>query len=161
MRAIIWLIRLLLFFLLFGFAIKNDHLVTLNFFFGVQWQLPLVFVILVSFAAGALLGVTATLASLMRQRREISRLRRQLELTEREKASTATALAAAEAQLPMVMIRTGREGSLAESSSLSNWSRLSPPRGLSLRPSVITTTELMKPALYDEVIVVKAASVVS
>ena len=63
--------------------------------------------------------------------------------------------------MPMVMIRTGREGSLAESSSLSNWSRLSPPRGLSLRPSVITTTELMKPALYDEVIVVKAASVVS
>ncbi|GAB1459739.1 MAG: LapA family protein [Thauera sp.] len=101
MRAIIWIIRLLLFFLLFGFAIKNDHLVTLNFFFGIQWQLPLVFVILVTFAAGALIGVTATLASMMRQRREISRLRRQLELVEREKASTETALAAAESRLPM------------------------------------------------------------
>jgi uncharacterized integral membrane protein len=88
MRAIIWFIRLLLFFLLFGFAIKNDHLVTLNFFFGSQWQLPLVFVILVSFAAGALMGVTATIASLVRQRREISRLRRQLELAERSKSST-------------------------------------------------------------------------
>lgn len=100
MRAIIWSIRLLLFFLLFGFAIKNDHLVTLNFFFGSQWQLPLVFVILVSFAAGALMGVTATLASLVRQRREISRLRRQLELAERSKASTEVVVSA-EAQTPV------------------------------------------------------------
>lgn len=88
MRAIIWSIRLLLFFLLFGFAIKNDHLATLNFYFGGQWQLPLVFVILLSFAAGALLGVTATLASLIRQRREISRLRRQLERAERERSDS-------------------------------------------------------------------------
>ena len=92
---------LLLFFLLFGFAIKNDQLVTLNFFFGSQWQLPLVFVILLTFAAGALLGVTATLASLVRQRREISRLRRQLELAERNKVASETALTAGEAQLPM------------------------------------------------------------
>jgi uncharacterized integral membrane protein len=101
MRAIIWFIRLLLFFLLFGFAIKNDHLVTLNFFFGNQWQLPLVFVILVSFAAGALMGVTATLASLVRQRREISRLRRQLELAERSKASTEVVVSGAQAQTPV------------------------------------------------------------
>ncbi|HRP64921.1 LapA family protein [Thauera sp. WH-1] len=101
MRAIIWFIRLLLFFLLFGFAIKNDHLVTLSFFFGSQWQLPLVFVILLTFAAGALLGVTATLASLIGQRREISRLRRQLEQAERDKALATATPAAAEAQLPM------------------------------------------------------------
>ena len=101
MRAIIWVIRLLLFFLLFGFAIKNDQLVTLNSFFGSQWQLPLVFVILLTFAAGALFGVTATLASLVRQRREIARLRRQLELAERNKVSGETALTAGEAQLPM------------------------------------------------------------
>jgi hypothetical protein len=34
------------------------------------------------------MGVTATIASLVRQRREISRLRRQLELAERSKSST-------------------------------------------------------------------------
>ncbi|MCK2095080.1 LapA family protein [Thauera aromatica] len=99
MRAIIWSIRLLLFFLLFGFAIKNDHLATLNFYFGGQWQLPLVFVILLSFAAGALLGVTATLASLIRQRREISRLRRQLERAERDR-SDSPASASAPASAP-------------------------------------------------------------
>ncbi len=100
MRAIMWFLRLLLFFLLFGFAIKNDHFATLNFFFGGQWQLPLVFVILVSFAAGALLGITATFASLLRQRREISRLRRQLERAERDRGETAVAASAADAQIP-------------------------------------------------------------
>lgn len=100
MRAIMWFIRILLFILLFGFAIKNDHLATLNFYFGGQWQLPLVFVILVSFAAGALLGVTATFASLLRQRREISHLRRQLERAEREKAAPAPVEPAPELQVP-------------------------------------------------------------
>lgn len=89
MRIVMWLLRFLLFFLLFGFAVKNDHLASLRFFFGGEWQLPLVFVILMSFSAGALLGVTATFASLLRQRREISRLRKQLARAERNQAETA------------------------------------------------------------------------
>lgn len=86
MRILMWFLRFLLFFLLFGFAVKNDHLASLRFFFGGEWQLPVVFVILVSFSAGALLGVTATFASLLRQRREISRLRKQLVRAERGSA---------------------------------------------------------------------------
>lgn len=86
MRILMWFLRFLLFFLLFGFAVKNDHLASLRFFFGGEWQLPVVFVILVSFSAGALLGVTATFASLLRQRREISRLRKQLARAERGSA---------------------------------------------------------------------------
>ncbi len=89
MRAIMWFLRLLLFFLLFCFAIRNDHLTDLRFFFGSEWQLPVVFVILISFSAGALLGVTATFASLLRQRREISRLRRLLERAGDGRADTA------------------------------------------------------------------------
>jgi len=85
MRIVMWILRLLLFFFLFGFAVKNDQLVRLQFFFGAEWQLPLVFVILVMFAAGALLGVTAVFASLLRQRRECSRLRRQLARMERDR----------------------------------------------------------------------------
>jgi len=76
MKWIMWFVRGVLFLFLFGFAVKNDQAVTLHFFFGAQWQLPLVFVILLFFAAGAVLGVTATLVSLLRQRREIGRLRR-------------------------------------------------------------------------------------
>ncbi|MDY0071989.1 MAG: LapA family protein [Thauera sp.] len=84
MRAMIWLVRLVLFFLLLGFAIKNDHLARLYFFLDQEWQLPLVFIIIASFAAGAVLGVTATFASLLRQRRQIGQLRRQLSRLERE-----------------------------------------------------------------------------
>ena len=78
MRALIWFVRFVLFVILFGFAVKNDHVVGLYFFFGRQWPLPLVFIILLAFAVGALMGVTATIASLLRQRREISRLSKQL-----------------------------------------------------------------------------------
>lgn len=78
MRAFIWFIRFIFFVLLFGFAVKNDHVADLYFFFGKQWHLPLVFIILIAFAVGALTGVTATITSLLRQRREISRLSKQL-----------------------------------------------------------------------------------
>lgn len=100
MRAVMWILRLLLFFFLFGFAVKNDDLVSLQFFFGGEWRLPLVFVILIAFAAGALLGVTATFASLLRQRREIGRLRRQLARAERDQPPAAPVAPAADAQAP-------------------------------------------------------------
>ncbi|HRP97028.1 MAG TPA: LapA family protein [Rhodocyclaceae bacterium] len=102
MRILMWVVRILLFFLLFGFAVKNDQLVTLNFFFGREWQMPLVFVILAAFAAGAILGVTSTFASLLRNRREIGKLRREAEHARRElrsveasHAQTSTAVAKA------------------------------------------------------------------
>lgn len=98
MRALMWFFRLLLFFLLFGFAVKNDHLASLYFFFGSEWHLPLVFIILIAFAAGALLGVTATFASLLRQRREISKLRKQLDRA--SQARPEPSVPVAEAQAP-------------------------------------------------------------
>lgn len=84
MQVLIWVVRVALFLLLFGFAVKNDQVVTLNFFFGSAWALPLVFVILAAFAAGALLGVTATFASLLAYRREAGRLRKSAARAERE-----------------------------------------------------------------------------
>jgi lipopolysaccharide assembly protein A len=85
MRIVMWAIRLLLFFLLFGFAVKNDQLVDLHFFLGSEWSLPLVFVILAAFAAGTVLGVTATFATLLGKQREIGRLRREVVRLERER----------------------------------------------------------------------------
>lgn len=78
MRIVLWVFRIVLFLLLFGFAVKNDQPVDLKFFLGTEWQLPLVFVVLVSFAIGAFLGVTSTFASLLRNRREINKLRKEL-----------------------------------------------------------------------------------
>ncbi len=52
-----WLLKAALFFTLFAFALNNQHVVAVNFFFGTLWQAPLVLVVLVAFAAGLALGV--------------------------------------------------------------------------------------------------------
>jgi len=66
------------FLVLLGFAVKNTEGVVVHYFLGLEWQAPLVLVLLVFFAAGVVLGVTASLAILVRQRREILGLKREL-----------------------------------------------------------------------------------
>lgn len=66
------------FLVLLGFAVKNTDGVVVRYFLGLEWQAPLVFVLLIFFAAGVVLGVTASLAILVRQRREILGLKREL-----------------------------------------------------------------------------------
>ncbi|GAA5181367.1 hypothetical protein GCM10025771_28160 [Niveibacterium umoris] len=75
MRLLLWLLRGLVFFILLGFALKNDAIVTLRFFFDTAWRLPLIAVILFVFVGGVALGVTAAVVTLQSQRREIRRLR--------------------------------------------------------------------------------------
>jgi uncharacterized integral membrane protein len=77
MRIVTWAIRLALFLLLAAFAAKNVEPVALRFYFDLVLQAPLIVLLLGFFAAGALFGVLALLGSLLRQRREISALRRQ------------------------------------------------------------------------------------
>ena len=78
MRVLAWTLRIVLFLALFLFALKNTDVVSLRLYFDQVWQAPLILVLLEFFAAGAVLGVLATLATLVRQRREIGRLRREL-----------------------------------------------------------------------------------
>ncbi len=78
MRILIWLLRAIVFVALFGLAIKNSGPVDLRLYFNAIWQAPLSLVILSCFAGGALIGATAALSTLIRQRREISRLKDQL-----------------------------------------------------------------------------------
>jgi len=76
MRLLTWTIRLVLFLLLLAFAARNTDTATLRFYFDVAWQAPLIVMLLAFFAAGALFGLIAALGALLRQRREIGRLRR-------------------------------------------------------------------------------------
>jgi uncharacterized integral membrane protein len=76
MKIIVWLLRVFVFIALFGLAIKNDRAVELRFYFDNAWQLPLSLVVLVAFAAGAAVGLSATLGTLARQWRELSLLRK-------------------------------------------------------------------------------------
>jgi len=78
MRYISWLVQMLVFVVLLGFALKNGQPVTLHYFFGYEWQSSLVIALLLFFSVGAGLGILATLDIWFRQRREISRLRREI-----------------------------------------------------------------------------------
>ncbi len=78
MRVLAWTLRIILFLALFLFALKNTDTVSLRLYFDQVWNAPLILVLLVFFAAGAAMGVLATMATLFRQRRELARLRREL-----------------------------------------------------------------------------------
>lgn len=78
MRHLAWFFRILVFLLLLGFALKNTDVVTVRYFYGYEWQAPLVLVLLVFFGAGVAAGVAACLGAIFRQRREISGLKREL-----------------------------------------------------------------------------------
>jgi lipopolysaccharide assembly protein A len=75
MKVLVWLVRGIIFIALFGLAVKNSGPVDLRFFLGGAWQAPLSVVIVVAFAAGSVIGLTATLATLVRQGRELRHLR--------------------------------------------------------------------------------------
>jgi uncharacterized integral membrane protein len=93
MRFLTWLFRLGIFLVLMGFALSNTDTATLR-FFGIpefEWRAPQVLFLLLFFAAGALIGVIATMPLVLRQRRDIGRLRR-----DAAAAAKATARAAAE-----------------------------------------------------------------
>jgi lipopolysaccharide assembly protein A len=73
MRVLTWLLRLFLLFTLFAFSLNNTQPVTVQWFFGYHWQTPLVFLVFVTFVAGAALGVLAMVPAWWRHRREARR----------------------------------------------------------------------------------------
>jgi uncharacterized integral membrane protein len=87
MKTVIWIVKLLLFFAALTFAVKNTDSVTVRYYLGVEWQAPLIFVILVVFCLGAIAGALVSLGPVIRLRREVSRLRKQVS------SSSATAAA--------------------------------------------------------------------
>jgi uncharacterized integral membrane protein len=74
MRAISWLLRAFIFFSLFAFALNNQQAATVRWFFGVQWQAPMVIVVLAAFGAGCALGVLAMAPHWWRHRQQARRL---------------------------------------------------------------------------------------
>ncbi len=76
MRYLALFLKVVLFLLLLGFAVKNSEVVTLHYFLGYEWQSPLALVILASFAVGLLVGLLACTWRLLRNHRELRQLRR-------------------------------------------------------------------------------------
>jgi putative membrane protein len=76
MRIVTWTIRLVLFVLLVAFGAKNVDPVTLRFYFDLAVEAPLILIMFGAFALGALFGILALLGKIVRQKREISVLKR-------------------------------------------------------------------------------------
>ena len=68
MRIFVWLFRAAVFFVLFAFALNNQHETSVHWFFGYEWRAPVVFVVLAALAIGCALGVMAILPSWWRRR---------------------------------------------------------------------------------------------
>ena len=78
MRVLSLLTKLVVFLALLGFAVKNIDSVTVRYFLGLEWQAPLAFILLVFFAVGIVAGILTSLGVVMRQRREMQALKREL-----------------------------------------------------------------------------------
>ena len=89
MRFFLWILKVALFLLVLSFAVKNTDMVAVRYYLGYQWEAPLVLVLLVFFCLGVLVGIAASLSQMLRQRRALAALRR--ELSARNRAADASA----------------------------------------------------------------------
>ncbi len=76
MRIIIGALWLVLFLILFAFAVNNTAETDLHFFAGMGMRAPLIALLLAFFIAGFVFGTIALLPAWVRQRVELRRLRR-------------------------------------------------------------------------------------
>jgi uncharacterized integral membrane protein len=79
MRYVLWLAAPVLFVFFLTLAVKNLDPVVVRYFLGYEWRAPLIFILLIFFIVGAILGIFATLGHIIRQRREIAVLKREIE----------------------------------------------------------------------------------
>jgi putative membrane protein len=78
MKIVAWIIRLVLFALLFILALRNTTEVSLQLFADVVWHAPLILILLVAFGLGIVATLLAAAPAMMRHRMEAGRLRRAL-----------------------------------------------------------------------------------
>ena len=74
MRTLVWILRALLFFTLFAFALNNSHEAVIRWFFGHEWRAPQVIIVLLAFGLGAAFGVLAMVPAWWRHRRAAQRV---------------------------------------------------------------------------------------
>ena len=73
-----WTLKAAIFFTLFAFALNNQSDVTVHLFFGMQWQAPLVLVLLLATVLGLALGVLLMLPLWWSARRQRNAAQRQI-----------------------------------------------------------------------------------
>jgi len=74
MRILVWLVRAFIFFTLFAFALNNQDIAGVKWFFGQEWRAPMVFIVLGAFGLGCAFGVFAMVPSWWKHRRVAKRM---------------------------------------------------------------------------------------
>src|SRR4029077_15398613 len=82
-RQLSWVLRALLFLVIFAFALLNTQTVSLRVFLGQTWEMPMILALLLFFALGAAIGILACVSRMLGQRREIQKLSRALRAGDR------------------------------------------------------------------------------
>ena len=77
MRFVRWLAGLVVFAGLLLIALQNAEPVTLHVYDGVGWRTPMIFLLLIGFAAGVAAGLLAGSIRSVRLKRQLNRLRHQ------------------------------------------------------------------------------------
>lgn len=75
-RLLTLFLKVVLFLFLLAFAIKNSEMVTVRYLMGLEWQAPMSLVLLLVFALGVLLGLLGCSQQILKNRRELARLRK-------------------------------------------------------------------------------------
>jgi lipopolysaccharide assembly protein A len=78
MNYAIWFLRIAIGIILVWFAVKNAQPVKLYGIGEQWWEAPLVFVLFIVFLGGVLIGLLAWVPTVVRQRREVGRLKKTL-----------------------------------------------------------------------------------
>ena len=102
MRYIVWALRLIVFLAVLLFALKNTDHVSVTFYDDWVIQgVPLIVVMLTTFILGTVFGLLLTVPGSLRRRRELSRLRKDLERIQAAVNPDAGATTPPELMMPM------------------------------------------------------------
>jgi len=83
LRYLAWFLRIGIFVVLFVLAARNTEPVVVRFLLGEGWHVPLALALLAAVAVGVALGLLACVPRLVRQRRQLAKLRKALEAAAR------------------------------------------------------------------------------
>jgi uncharacterized integral membrane protein len=109
MQALAWIVRIVVVVVLVWFATVNSQEVEIRALPYQSWKAPLIFVMLIAFIGGLLIGLMGWLPTVVRQRREISRLRKQAPLPVPAPVPAVEAVAPAPVPAPAMATGKGRD----------------------------------------------------
>ncbi|UDM49687.1 lipopolysaccharide assembly LapA domain-containing protein [Cupriavidus sp. MP-37] len=109
MKLFAWIVRIVVFVLLFVLALRNTAEASLQLFFNAVWHAPLILILFAAFALGAVAALASVAPGMMRQRMELAKLRRAL-ADARASTAPSTSPSAAPSTAPASAAPVPRDG---------------------------------------------------